>query len=455
MTVITRFAPSPTGYLHIGGARTALFNWLFARHHGGVFRLRIEDTDRERSTQAATDAIIEGMQWLGLKWEGEIVHQFTLASRHQEVAMQLLIERKAYYCYTSQEELAALREKGLSYDRTWRDRDVSDAPVGVKPVVRLKSPLEGEVVVKDHVRGEMRVAASQLEDLVILRSDGTPTYNLAVVVDDHDMGVTHIIRGEDHITNAAKQTLIYQLMGWEVPEFAHVPLIHGADGAKLSKRHGALGVEEYRKMGYLPEALRNYLLRLGWSHGDDEIIATAQAIEWFNLESIGKSPSRFDFAKLDNVNGHYIREAEDTHLVELVVQQSADVLSPDIEQRLIRGMHGLKQRAKTVNELRENAAFYLAQRPIALNDKARNALNEESKTLLRSLYPLYEQLEDWTEETTQGVAKNYAEISGIKLGLIAQPLRIALSGSTISPSVFDVMNVLGKSESLGRLQDVL
>lgn len=459
MTVVTRFAPSPTGFLHIGGARTALFSWLFARRHNGKFLLRIEDTDRERSTQAATDAIIDGMKWLELDWDGEIVHQFACIERHKEVAMQLLAQGKAYRCYTSQEELAALREQGKGYDRRWRDRDPKEAPAGVKPVIRLKSPLEGEVILNDHVRGAVRVPAAQLEDLIILRSDGTPTYNLAVVVDDHDMGVTHIIRGEDHITNAAKQIVIYQLMGWEVPEFAHVPLIHGPDGAKLSKRHGALGVDAYRDMGYLPEALRNYLLRLGWSHGNDEIISTGQAIEWFNLEGIGKSASRFDFTKLESLNGHYIREADDERLIKLILPIFDKKLATYNLQlataRLRAAMNGLKQRAKTINELADNAAFYVLPRPIPVNDKARALLNDEGKAILRDLLVFYEKTNDWSEENTQKIAKEYADKRGLKLGVVAQPLRAALSGSNISPSVFDVMVVLGNEESLARIRDVL
>lgn len=458
MTVVTRFAPSPTGFLHIGGARTALFCWLFARRMGGKFLLRIEDTDRERSTQAAVDAIIEGMKWLGLEWDGPVVHQFARAERHAKVANQLLEQGKAYHCYTSAQELAALREQGKGYDRYWRDKGESDAPVGVKPAIRLKAPLEGEVMVRDHVRGDVRVPAGQLEDLVILRSDGTPTYNLAVVVDDHDMGVTHIIRGDDHLTNAAKQVVMYEAMGWAVPEFAHIPLIHGPDGAKLSKRHGALGVEAYRGMGYLPEALRNYLLRLGWSHGDDEIISTRQAIEWFNLEGIGKSPSRFDFTKLENLNGHYIRETPDAELAglltEYMLEGSAHLLETH-KARVVQGMGGLKQRAKNMRELAESARFYVLPRPIPVNEKARGLLSDEGKKVLAALLPLYEGLNDWSEAATQDLAKNYAEQQGIKLGAVAQPLRAALSGSNVSPGVFEVMVVLGKEESLGRIRDVL
>ena len=314
MTVTVRFAPSPTGFLHIGGARTALFNWLFARHHGGNFRLRIEDTDRVRSTPEAVEAIIDGLEWLGLDWDGEIVYQFARAARHAEVARQLLAAGHAYYCCCTPAELEAMREqaraekRSVRYDGTWRDRDPAERPPGVAPAIRLKAPQTGATTIHDHVQGEVTVANDELDDLIILRGDGTPTYNLSVVVDDHDMGVTHVIRGDDHLNNAFRQTQIYRALDWPVPEFAHVPLIHGPDGAKLSKRHGALGVDAYREMGYLPEALRNYLLRLGWSHGDDEIISTEEAIRWFDLDAVGRAPARFDFAKLGNLNGHYIRE---------------------------------------------------------------------------------------------------------------------------------------------------
>jgi glutamyl-tRNA synthetase len=460
--IVTRFAPSPTGFLHIGGARTALFNYLFAKHNNGKFLLRIEDTDRERSTEAATQAILEGLQWLGLPWDGDAVHQFSRAQRHAEVALALLAGGHAYYCYATPQELQALRDRKLPYDRRWRD-STHTPPEGVKPVVRLKAPLEREVVVRDHIRGEVRVPAGQLEDLIILRSDGTPTYNLAVVVDDHDMGVTHIIRGEDHLTNAAKQQVMYEAMGWDVPEFAHIPLIHGPDGAKLSKRHGALGVEAYREMGYLPEALRNYLLRLGWAHGDAEIISDAQAVEWFSLEGIGQSPSRFDFTKLENLNGHYIREAEDERLVELVTS------SPEFAQRTIggsreagyarlrAGMHGLKQRAKTLKELAGNARFYIESSPITLNQKAQDILAKDGQEMLAGLTPQLNNVPDseWKAAPLQDFCKDYAEKNNKKLGDIAQPLRAALTGSNVSPGIFEVMEVLGKEESLARLKAVL
>src|SRR6185312_15300821 len=355
MSAIVRFAPSPTGFLHIGGARTALFNWLFAKHHGGTFRLRIEDTDRARSTQEAVDAIIDGMRWLELDWDGEIVFQSKQLTRHAEVARQLLAEGKAYYCFCTPQELEAMREKAraegrsVRYDGTWRDRDPKTAPPGVPPVIRLKAPQTGETVIEDRVQGLVTVANEQLDDLIILRADGTPTYNLSVVVDDHDMAISHVIRGDDHFNNAFRQTQIYRALGWDVPVFAHVPLIHGPDGAKLSKRHGALGVDAYRDMGYLPAALRNYLLRLGWSHGDTEIISTAQAIEWFELDAVGRAPARFDFAKLANLNGHYIRETGDRSLVALAAPRIEAKIGAKVDavglKRIEQGMNGVKQRS--------------------------------------------------------------------------------------------------------------
>lgn len=462
MTVVTRFAPSPTGYLHIGGARTALFNWLFAKHHKGKFMLRIEDTDRARSTQEAIDALISGLKWMGLEWDGEPIYQFSRASRHAEVANEMLKAGQAYHCYCSLEELEAMRAKAVAekkpykYDGTWRDRPASDAPAGVKPVIRIKAPLTGEVIVKDSVQGDVRFGAEQLDDMILLRSDGTPTYMLAVVVDDYDMGVTHIIRGDDHLTNAGRQMLIYQAMGWSVPQFAHVPLIHGPDGAKLSKRHGALGVEAYRDMGYLPETLRNYLLRLGWSHGDDEIISTEQAVGWFNLESIGQSPSRLDFAKMENLNGHYLREADDARLVNLIIpfMETQGLKIDELGKvRLTKGMHGLKQRAKTLIELAASAAFYI-KRQDPMNEKALKLLEGEGKTLVNNVVALILPMSDWRAESLENVIKQYAETSGVKLGNIAQPVRAALSGSNISPPIFEVMEVLGKEETLARLKDV-
>ncbi|HEY1384234.1 MAG TPA: glutamate--tRNA ligase [Dongiaceae bacterium] len=461
MTVVTRFAPSPTGFLHIGGARTALFNWLYARHHGGVFRLRIEDTDRQRSTKEAIEAIIDGLKWLGLDWDDETVFQFARAPRHAQVAQEMLANGKAYRCYCTPEELEQMREaaraagKPMRYDGRWRDRDPKDAPAGVKPVIRLKAPTSGETVVHDKVQGEVRVSNEQLDDMVLLRSDGTPTYMHSVVVDDHDMGITDVIRGDDHLTNTFRQLQIYQAMGWAPPSFAHIPLIHGPDGAKLSKRHGALGVEAYRDMGYLPEALRNYLLRLGWGHGDDEIISTEQAIQWFDLDGVGRGPSRFDFAKLDNLNGHYIRQTEDTRLAKEVAQRLGIAGSAAIEHRLVIGMPGLKARAKTLKELADNARFYTLSRPLSLDDKARALLTADASGVLKDLRGVLAASPTWISGDLEAAARNFAEAKAIKLGQVAQPLRAALTGATTSPPIFEVMQVLGREETLGRIDDAL
>ena len=461
MSAIVRFAPSPTGFLHIGGARTALFNWLFAKHHGGTFRLRIEDTDRARSTQVAVDAIVEGMRWLELDWDGEIVFQSKQLARHAEVARQLLAEGKAYYCFCTPQELEAMREKAraegrsVRYDGTWRDRDPKTAPAGVPPVIRLKAPQTGETVIEDRVQGRVTVANEQLDDLIILRADETPTYNLSVVVDDHDMAISHVIRGDDHFNNAFRQTQIYRALGWDVPVFAHVPLIHGPDGAKLSKRHGALGVDAYRDMGYLPEALRNYLLRLGWSHGDAEIISTAQAIDWFELDAVGRAPARFDFAKLANFNGHYIRETDDHRLLALTAPFIHRALSRPLNEtereRLGAAMPGLKPRAKTLVELAEIAHFYVAPRPIPVDDKAKAQL-ALAGPLLRGLAEALGNT-TWDSASLEAAVRAFAEAHGLKLGQAAQPLRAALTGHTASPPIFEVMAVLGCAESLARLAD--
>lgn len=453
MTTITRFAPSPTGYLHIGGARTALFNWLYAKHTGGKFLLRVEDTDRARSTPEATQAILDGMKWLGLDWDGEVFYQFARMKRHAEVAEDLLAKGQAYRCYTTQEELDAFRKENPNAKFRSQWRDGGTPPAGAPFVIRIKAPLAGETVVEDKVQGRVVTQNTELDDMVLLRSDGTPTYMLAVVVDDHDMGVTQVIRGDDHFTNTFRQLTIYQAMGWTAPSFAHIPLIHGPDGAKLSKRHGALGVDAYREMGYLPEALRNYLLRLGWAHGDDEIISTAQAIEWFDLDGCGKSPSRFDFVKLENLNGHYIREADDARLTALVAERMGHV-SDLGKSRIQKGMPGLKQRAKTIKELAENASIYTLARPIALDDKAKEVLDKGGRDIVRALLPQLEAQADFGHAATMALAKAYGESIGQKLGNVAQPLRAALSGKTISPGVFEVMEILGKEESLGRLKDV-
>ncbi len=462
MSVVVRFAPSPTGFLHIGGARTALFNWLFARHHRGRFLLRIEDTDRLRSTPEAVDAIIDGLRWLELQWDGAIVLQSERAPRHAEAAEALLAAGNAYYCYCTPEELAAMRERAraegraMLYDGTWRDRDPREAPPGVKPAIRLKAPRAGETMIRDHVQGEVTVANAQLDDLIILRSDGTPTYNLSVVVDDHDMGITHVIRGDDHLNNAFRQTQIYRALGWAVPEFAHVPLIHGPDGAKLSKRHGALGVDAYRDMGYLPEALRNYFLRLGWSHGDDEIISTEQAIEWFDIDAVGRAAARFDFAKRDSLHGPYIRSAEDARLVALVTPRLEKALGLALDDsaraRLLAAMPGLKPRAKTLAELADKARFYVERRPIPIDDKARAQLAGDAPRLLRDLAPALAQSR-WQGPVLEELVRGFAEAQGLKLGALAQPLRAALVGAMASPPIFEVMEVLGREETLGRLAD--
>ena len=461
MSVTVRFAPSPTGFLHIGGARTALFNWLFARHHGGKFLLRIEDTDRVRSTKEAVDAIIDGLQWLGLQWDGEIVMQSARAERHAALARQLLAEGKAYYCYCTPQELEAMREKARAegrsarYDGTWRNRDPKEAPPGIPPVIRLKAQQDGDTVIEDRVQGRVVVANAQLDDLIILRADGTPTYNFSVVVDDHDMAITHVIRGDDHLNNAFRQTQIYRAFLWDIPQFAHVPLIHRPDGAKLSKRHGALGVDAYRDMGYLPEALRNYLLRLGWSHGDAEIISTAQAIEWFELDAIGRAPARFDFAKLGSLNAHYLRETADARLAALVAPFLERALGAALDigetARLVSAMSGLKPRAKTLVELADIAKFYVAKRPIPIDDKA-NAALASAKSLLPELAEALQSVA-WEAGALETATRDFAEAHGVKLGAAAQPLRAALTGSLASPPIFSVMEVLGRDETLARLAD--
>lgn len=468
--VVTRFAPSPTGFLHIGGARTALFNWLYARRFGGRMLLRIEDTDRERSTQAAIDAILDGMRWLGLDWDGEVIYQFARAERHRAVAESLLASGNAYHCYASAEELAQMRETARAegraprYDGRWRDRDASEAPAGVKPVIRLRAPTEGETVVEDAVQGRVTWANRDLDDLVLLRSDGTPTYMLAVVVDDHDMGITQVIRGDDHLTNAARQSQIYRALGWDVPAMAHIPLIHGADGAKLSKRHGALGVEEYRDRGYLPAALRNYLVRLGWSHGDQEVFSTEEMIAAFDLKAIGRSAARFDFTKLESLNGLYIRGSDDAELVDAIdailpargpERGLPTKLTPDLREKLLSAMPGLKERAKTLVELLDSAYYLYAPRPLALDAKAEGLLAGDAPERLRALLPALEALPEWSATTTEAAVRGFAESQGVKLGQVAQPLRAALTGRATSPPVFDVMAVLGRDEALARLADRL
>ncbi|PPD41236.1 MAG: glutamate--tRNA ligase [Methylocystis sp.] len=466
--VVTRFAPSPTGFLHIGGARTALFNWLYARRHGGRMMLRIEDTDRERSTQGAIDAIIDGMKWLGLDWNGDVVYQFSRAGRHAEVAHELLASGKAYRCYASPQELDEMREKARAekrpprYDGRWRDRDLSEAPAGAPYVVRIKAPQDGETVIEDAVQGRVVFPNKDLDDFILLRSDGTPTYMLAVVVDDHDMGVTQIIRGDDHLTNAARQRHIYDAMGWEAPAFAHIPLIHGADGAKLSKRHGALGVDAYRAMGYLPAALRNYLVRLGWSQGDKEFFTLPELIEAFDLSQVHRSPARFDFVKLENMNGHYLRDTPDDELFDILVATlpyleggEAVLKALDAHKRaqLRAALPGLKARAKTLNELVDGAAFLFAARPLPVDEKALKLLSPEAKTRLGALGPRLAGLSEWTAAATEGAVRDLSVELGVKLGDLAQPLRAALTGRSTSPGIFDVLEILGRDESLARIAD--
>lgn len=470
MSVVTRFAPSPTGYLHIGGARTALFNWLYSRHTGGTMLLRIEDTDRERSTDAATAAILEGLTWLGLTWEGEPISQFERAQRHREVAEELVRMGKAYYCYASQEELTEMREKARAegkpprYDGRWRDRDPSEAPAGVKPVIRIKAPQDGETLVLDRVQGDVRFPNKDLDDFIILRSDGVPTYMHAVVVDDHDMGVTHIIRGDDHLTNAARQTVIYTAMGWDVPVMAHIPLIHGADGAKLSKRHGALGVDAYRAMGYLPEALLNYLARLGWSHGDDEVMSIDDMIGWFEIEDVNKGAARFDFAKLEALNGVHMRQMDDRKLFDIFVATlpylpGGDAILGGLDDtrkaQLLAAMPGLKERAKTLIELAEGAGFLFAQRPLPLDEKATGLLAGPAKDILRGAHAALATVAagDWNAANAEAAIREFAVGENLKLGGVAQPLRAALTGKSTSPGVFDVLAVLGRDESLARIFD--
>jgi glutamyl-tRNA synthetase len=454
--VVTRFAPSPTGFLHIGGARTALFNWLFARHHGGRFLLRIEDTDKARSTDAAIAAILDGMRWLGLDWDGHEYYQSQFWARHAEIAHRMLERGHAYRCYMTQEELAAQRERAAAERRPFRIespwRDVAESQ-GERPfVIRLKAPRDGETVIDDQVQGRVTVQNAELDDFVLLRSDGSPTYMLAVVVDDHDMGVTHVIRGDDHLNNAFRQLAIIRAMGWPKPTYAHVPLIHGPDGAKLSKRHGALGVDAYRdELGMLPEAVVNYLLRLGWGHGDDEIISREQAIEWFDLAHVGKSPSRFDFKKLENLNGHYIREADDARLAELVAPKLG--VSEEKRALLVTAMPELKARAHDLNQLAEGARFLFASRPLDVDEAAAALLGSEARSLLAAAHKALGALAEWDAPSVEAAIREVADAGGVKLGKLAQPLRAALTGRTTSPGIFDVLALLGRDESLARIAD--
>jgi glutamyl-tRNA synthetase len=464
MTVITRFAPSPTGFLHIGGARTALFNWLFSRHHGGKYLLRIEDTDRKRSTQEAIEAILEGLKWLGLEADEEPLFQSTQLNRHAEIARQLLADGNAYYCYCTPDELTEMREtakaegRSMRYDGRWRDRDPSDAPADIPPVIRFKAPQDGETIIHDSVQGDVTVGNDQLDDMVLLRADGTPTYMLSVVVDDHDMGITHAIRGDDHLTNAFRQTQLFLALDWKPPQYAHIPLIHGPDGAKMSKRHGALGVEAYRDMGYIPDAILNYLLRLGWSHGDDEIISRDQAQEWFDIADVNKGAARFDFDKLSSLNAHYLKESKDEDLVGLILPGMEKILSTtlgDVEKtRLRNGMPSLKDRAKTLNELVDISLFYVRKRPLDLDAKATKLLTEEACRLMAQLSVALASVEPWSTETIETAIRESAEENNTKIGQVAQPLRAVLCGTNASPGIFEVAEILGRDEVVGRLEDV-
>lgn len=468
--IITRFAPSPTGFLHIGGARTALFNWLHAKNSGGKMLLRIEDTDRSRNSPEAVEAILDGLKWMGISWDGDPISQFARAARHREVAEELVRLGKAYHCYATPEELTEMRELARAesrpprYDGRWRDRDPAEAPKDVTPAIRIKAPRDGATVVADLVQGDVTFPNADLDDFIILRSDGNPTYMHAVVVDDHDMGVTDIIRGDDHLTNAARQTIIYQAMGWPVPRMAHIPLIHGPDGGKLSKRHGALGAEAYRAMGYLPEALCNYLARLGWSHGDDEIMSISQMIEWFNITDVNKGAARFDIKKLEAINGHHIRHGDDralaTALLAILPEMEGGAyfterLDDRIETNLVTAMPGLKERAKTLVELADGARFLFAERPLKNEDKAEKILADGGRAVLKTLYPQLEALTEWKVEALEDCIRAFAEEQDLKLGKVAQPLRAALTGRTTSPGVFDVLLVLGREDALARINDQL
>ncbi len=464
MKVVTRFAPSPTGFLHIGGVRTALFNWLFAQKNGGIYKLRVEDTDLKRSTQESIKKIYSGLGWLGLKGNDEPILQSRNIPRHIEVVKKLLSEGKAYKCYCTQEELVKMRSSSRAagrtrlYDRRWRDKEPdTEIEENITPSIRIKMPIEGKTMISDLIQGDVTVTNDNLDDFVILRPDGTPTYMLAVVVDDHDMDITHVIRGDDHLNNAFRQYHLFDACGWDIPYFAHMPLIHGNDGAKLSKRHGALGIDFYQDLGILPQAMQNYLLRLGWSHGDDEIISMEQAVSWFDLESVGRAPSRFDMEKLNNLNAYYIKENTDEFLVDLIIPRIECLLSKTLnnymKKRLLLGMPSLKQRAKNINILAESALFYCQELPLGFNDKAAKFVNKGTINNVKSLGKLLEKLDIWEISELETSTKEFAISNEIKLGEIAQPLRVALTGSSVSPGIFDIMHALGRDETLSRIND--
>ncbi len=466
MTVVTRFAPSPTGFLHIGGARTALYNWLFAKHNNGKFLLRIEDTDRKRYTKEAVEAIKESLNWMGLDWDGEAISQFERANIHKEIAEQLVKKGKAYYCYCSPEELEQMREKAKNegkrtfYDRRWRDADPSTAPKDIKPVIRIKAPIDGSTIIEDKVQGRVEVKNNQLDDFILLRSDGSPTYMLSVVVDDHDMNVTHIIRGDDHLNNTFRQKIIYDAMGWNLPVYAHIPLIHGSDGKKLSKRHGAVGTQTYKDLGYLPEAINNYLLRLGWGHGDEEIIPMDKAIELFSLEAIGKAAACFDIAKLEHINSYYMNQKSNEELAKLIepfLENDLNIKpSPQAQERIISGMNELKSRAKNLKDLASESAFYAISVPFPYTEKAKSLLNDEGKMAITELLTNFEKLSDFNAKEIEQICKKVAnEKFNGKLGKVAMPLRAALTGTTISPSIFHAAEILGIEEVRNRIQEAI
>ncbi|MFT9454082.1 glutamate--tRNA ligase [Komagataeibacter saccharivorans] len=464
MTVRTRFAPSPTGLLHIGNARAALFNFLYARHHGGKFLLRVEDTDRERSTQKAVDVLFDGLAWMGIESDEKPVFQSTRQARHAEVAHELLEKGLAYRCYCTADELKEMREKAMAegrpprYNGMWRDRDPSEAPANTPYTVRIKAPREGETIIHDLVQGDVRVANAEMDDMIILRADGTPVYQLAVVVDDHDMDITHVIRGDDHLTNTFRQAMIYRAMGWDLPHFAHLPLIHGPDGAKLSKRHGAQSVVEFREMGYLPEALNNYLLRLGWGHGDAEILSREEQIRLFDLDGVGRSPSRMDYAKLLHINGVWLRQADDERLTGDVMERLAAMEGVDTSDatraKVLALMSGLKERAKTLVELADNAAFLGRSLPLSFDAKAEKQFTPENRAMLGRLAEALKAAEPFTRETVDATLRQFAETHEMKLGKVAQPLRAAVTGSTMSPGIDDTLVALGRDEVLARINAV-
>ena len=465
MSVVTRFAPSPTGFLHLGGARTALFNWLFAKRYGGKFLLRIEDTDRVRSTDDAITQILNGLKWLGIEWDGDPILQHSRANRHREVVSFLMDSGRAYKCYCTASELEEMREKArkqgnpVRYDGTWRDKDPQDAPPGISPVVRFKALIEGETIIDDGVQGKISISNKQVDDMVLLRADGSPTYMLSVVVDDHDMGITDAIRGDDHLTNTARQTQLFKALAWETPKFSHIPLIHGSDGSKLSKRHGSVELGFYEKMGILPEAMCNYLLRLGWSHGDDELISQEQAIKWFSLDGIGKSPSRFDLDKLINMNGHYIRSSDHSKILDecyrlLCLKWGKEAVDEN-KDKFIYLRSELIQKSNTIIQIIESIDFIFEKTPISYDDKALKILTNEAKILLNKIANEFLECKDWSEEHIEEIVRSFVKKENIKLGNIAQPIRSALTGTNTSPGIFSIIFVLGRSEVIKRISDAV